>query len=217
MSVEEELLKLYFEIEQAALILEKKYNNRLLFYAEHKREIRAMLPSVQKLYRITDPIKARLGVPTTEDDVFYFRPNAKRRTITYLFGYSYHNDNGYPQAEGIVLDAELRPIINDHDVPVNLLRELEPREYPSEITKIYVMIDRATGYYKIGRSKNPKVREKTLQSEKPAIDLMRTYDGVVSDERALHLMFAEKRIRGEWFDLGGSDLIKIDNYFGEAL
>ena len=39
------------------------------------------------------------------------------------------------------------------------------------------------------------------------------YDARVKDEKILHGMFKEKRIRGEWFDLNGSDLIKIREYF----
>lgn len=82
-------------------------------------------------------------------------------------------------------------------------------------TKIYLMVDRNTGLTKIGRSKNPTVREKTLQSEKPTTTLTHTWDGIHQDERNLHGMFANKRIRGEWFNLGYQDIKKIHNYFKE--
>ena len=74
------------------------------------------------------------------------------------------------------------------------------------------MIDKNTGYYKIGRSVNPSIREKTLQSEKPTIEMLFNHDAEVKDEKELHNMFSEKRIRGEWFDLNGSDLCKIKDY-----
>lgn len=80
-------------------------------------------------------------------------------------------------------------------------------------TKIYLMIDKNTGYYKIGRSVNPKYRERTLQSEKPTIEMLFNYDGINDDEMTLHNMFSQKRIRGEWFDLSGTDITKIENYF----
>ena len=80
-------------------------------------------------------------------------------------------------------------------------------------TQVYVMIDKNTGYYKIGRSKNPKYREITLQSEKPTIEMIHTFEAKNEDEKNLHLLFQNKRIRGEWFDLSGSDLYTIDNYF----
>ena len=35
----------------------------------------------------------------------------------------------------------------------------------------------------------------------------------VKDEKQLHSIFNEKRVRGEWFDLNGSDLKTIRQYF----
>lgn len=72
--------------------------------------------------------------------------------------------------------------------------------------KIYLAIDENTGYYKIGWSKNPSKREKTLQSEKPTIKFLKTIDGRIKDESYLHKAFANKRIRGEWFNLDIEDV-----------
>ena len=80
-------------------------------------------------------------------------------------------------------------------------------------TKVYIMIDKNTGYYKIGRSKKPKYREKTLQSEKPTIEMLFNYKGTHEDETYLHNHFKAKKIRGEWFDLNGSNLNEIKMYF----
>ena len=85
-----------------------------------------------------------------------------------------------------------------------------------KFTKVYVMIDKNTGYYKIGRSKNPQYRERTLQSEKPTIEMLFNHEARVKDEKDLHKMFQDKRVRGEWFDLNGSDLYKIREYFNCA-
>ncbi len=68
-------------------------------------------------------------------------------------------------------------------------------------TYIYIMIDHNTGYYKIGHSKNVLRRESTLQSEKPTIELLYSFEGIVRDERELHDNFKELRVRGEWFAL----------------
>jgi|688.fasta_scaffold42079_13 hypothetical protein len=68
-------------------------------------------------------------------------------------------------------------------------------------TFIYIMIDHNTGFYKIGHSKNVLRRESTLQSEKPTIELLYTFEGIVRDERDLHDNFKELRVRGEWFAL----------------
>lgn len=76
-------------------------------------------------------------------------------------------------------------------------------------TKIYVMIDKNTGYYKIGRSKKPLVRESTLQSEKPTIELLFYFDATERLEKEIHIVFEHKRIRGEWFDLTEEDVLQI--------
>ena len=81
-----------------------------------------------------------------------------------------------------------------------------------ESIKVYVMIDHNTGYYKIGYSRNPTRRERTLQSEKPTIELLFSYEAEMKDEKALHKLFEDKRIRGEWFRLNNSDLLKIKKY-----
>lgn len=73
-------------------------------------------------------------------------------------------------------------------------------------TNVYVMVDHNTGFYKIGRSVKPKVREKTLQSEKPTIDMLFNYPSTNKEEVQLHEMFKDKRVRGEWFDLTYKDL-----------
>ena len=75
------------------------------------------------------------------------------------------------------------------------------------------MIDKNTGLYKIGRSINPKIRERTLQSEKPTIELLYFREGYDLDEKFLHNFFKDKRVRGEWFDLNFEDRQFIKEYF----
>ena len=80
-------------------------------------------------------------------------------------------------------------------------------------TNVYVMIDKNTGYFKIGRSINPSTRERTLQSEKPTNEMLFNYPATNDCETELHDIYSKKRIRGEWFDLSGSDLKDIKAYF----
>jgi hypothetical protein len=65
--------------------------------------------------------------------------------------------------------------------------------------KTYIMKDNHNNLYKIGKSKNPKIREKTLQSEKPSIKIIKIFDKNIENE--LHLKYNKNRIRGEWFNL----------------
>lgn len=79
---------------------------------------------------------------------------------------------------------------------------------------VYLMVDTINDFYKIGISNNPKYREGTLQSEKPSIELLcsKEYPSRIiasSIEKALHDAFDSKRVRGEWFQLDGKDLIDI--------
>lgn len=81
---------------------------------------------------------------------------------------------------------------------------------------VYVMKDTIRNVHKIGYSKNPEQRERTLQSEVPSIEKIAQYNGSTADEKALHIRFAEKRLRGEWFNLDESDLAQIEQYFNSA-
>lgn len=66
-------------------------------------------------------------------------------------------------------------------------------------SKTYIMKDSLNGLYKIGKSINPKVRERTLQSEKPSIKMVKVFDKNI--EKELHKQYASQRVRGEWFSL----------------
>jgi len=66
---------------------------------------------------------------------------------------------------------------------------------------VYLMKNLRNGLYKIGRSKNPYIREKTLQSEEPEVQLITFRNAPPKAETELHRKYADKRIRGEWFEL----------------
>lgn len=76
---------------------------------------------------------------------------------------------------------------------------------------VYLMRDTRNGYHKIGMSNNPEVREKTLQSEVPAVQMVcsKKYPSrkiAKAIEAALHNAYAEQRVRGEWFNLSPLDI-----------
>jgi hypothetical protein len=162
--------------------------------------------------------------------VFFFRPTKTTFAPNNIFntrcsspdyptveGRMYFH-NMSPYTEGLIFN----PLKDTFTVSVNLLNEeveevkkvkASTTEVESKETRVYVMIDKNTGFYKIGRSKNPKAREKTLQSEKPTIEMLFNYPGLNIDEKELHFIFIDKRVRGEWFDLSGGDIQKIKEYF----
>ncbi len=72
---------------------------------------------------------------------------------------------------------------------------------------IYLIEDFRNKTFKIGRSKTPARRERTLQSEVPQVAMRFSIPADESHERQLHEYFQNKRLRGEWFALTNDDLI----------
>ncbi len=77
---------------------------------------------------------------------------------------------------------------------------------------VYIMEDLRNGNFKIGRSKTPGKRERTLQSEVPEIVLRFSIPAHDDDERRLHGRFDPKRQRGEWFSLTPDELLWIISF-----
>ncbi|MBE0663110.1 MAG: GIY-YIG nuclease family protein [Bacteroidales bacterium] len=80
---------------------------------------------------------------------------------------------------------------------------------------VYLMIDLTNNYHKIGISNKPGYREKTLQSEKPTIEMLcyKRFPNrkiATSFELALHQSYADKRVRGEWFDLTEKEVQELN-------
>lgn len=103
------------------------------------------------------------------------------------------------------------------DVGINL-RSIKKDEEISENTIgecfVYLMHDTSNNFYKIGISNRPEYRERTLQSEKPTIELICAKpfpSRVIAEaiESALHKAFGDKRLRGEWFSLTPVDVDQI--------
>lgn len=84
-----------------------------------------------------------------------------------------------------------------------------PRHRPKNSDRqgfIYLAKNNRSGLFKIGWSTQPTVREKTLQSEEPEVNIVRTWSGTMDVELQLHEEFSAQRVRGEWFRLSNGDL-----------
>lgn len=79
-------------------------------------------------------------------------------------------------------------------------------------TNLYLMKDGHTGLHKIGRSVNPSTRERTLQAQVPLLEMVWSCEAMLTDESILHEIFANKRVRGEWFDLSLEDIEYIRSH-----
>lgn len=108
--------------------------------------------------------------------------------------------------EGILSQSERADLLRGQ---ARHSRKIEKIERANSPTNIYLMKDERTGFHKIGFSNKPSAREKTLQSDNPLIVMVGSWPGVKKNERELHECFADKRIRGEWFDLTSEDTLLI--------
>jgi hypothetical protein len=77
--------------------------------------------------------------------------------------------------------------------------------------KTYVIKNQENGLYKIGCSKKPKYREKTLQAETPNIKMIKIWNKNI--ENKLHKEYSKYRIRGEWFKLTKLQVHYICNHY----
>mgnify|MGYP001246704266 CR=1 FL=1 len=103
--------------------------------------------------------------------------------------------------------ADYTPLLDRDDIKLDHKKN-------DGICFLYLMKDFNTGYHKIGISNTPEYREKTLQSEKPTIEMICNKQFVTrkiahSFEQALHKTYADKRIRGEWFNLDQKDIEEL--------
>lgn len=87
------------------------------------------------------------------------------------------------------------------------------RDIPPPTGYLYLIFHGRTKLIKIGFSKNPKAREKTLQAEDPDLKIIYMAEATMHDERHFHQFFREQRRRGEWFDLTEDDVQIIKDEF----
>ena len=84
----------------------------------------------------------------------------------------------------------------------------EPKPKPKG--QIYIM--ECGGYYKIGVSKNVSRRQKQLDNRPFKVNIIYESD-VIKDyfsiEKKIHTQYEDKRINGEWFNLGQNDINTI--------
>lgn len=90
--------------------------------------------------------------------------------------------------------------------PKPAIPKIKPIKRP---TFVYLMINKRNGLHKIGKSREPKIREATLQSEEPEIELLYTWPGGRKEELEMHQDFAPQRVRGEWFKLDERDIVYL--------
>lgn len=93
----------------------------------------------------------------------------------------------------------------------------------AELVWVYLIRDRDTGYFKIGRAKDPHrrfkqlVKQDTLMPRPNDFELVEAWQAHPQDETRLHRDLAEYRVRGEWFRLDTIEPVKTFFYHNRSL
>ena len=92
------------------------------------------------------------------------------------------------------------------------------QKYIVNVTYVYLIRDKTTGLITIGRSNCPESRLKQLVKQDTLMPQANDFEFVFywktyeSTERLLHGFYAEKRVRGEWFELTEQDIAEIKHF-----
>ena len=213
MNILEEFDKWHVKVSEARMHLKSIQDERIKWCRENKDLIKSIFPEKNKVYQVVSiPIEWGRDL---EDAYYLFKVKDLRFSPSELFDRYDWKQVIYPKVKGEVYDFNMKKMdLYEPKICITQLKEPDQSIFEMDFTTfVYVMIDKNTGYYKIGRSKNPKTRERTLQSEKPTIEMLFFSEAKMSDEKTLHDKYYDKRIRGEWFDLKGSDILEIKQYF----
>lgn len=115
-------------------------------------------------------------------------------------------------------DSAVEQLNNEiHEERMNELKDYENKYNPSLNKKsgfVYLMRSK-NDKYKIGFSKDPKKRLKSLQNDTPfELECLRVIqtDDMKGLERDMHEYYKSKRVAGEWFDLSQEDISYFMNY-----
>lgn len=105
------------------------------------------------------------------------------------------------------------------DIPTKYMLE----EMKKESGYIYLIEDKTfTHYVKIGQSVRPNERIQRLAGQMPIdVEFEMIYtketDDVNRKERVLHMFFADKRKKGEWFELDEGDIELVKKYMNDEV
>lgn len=91
------------------------------------------------------------------------------------------------------------------------------QEIEKDKNYIYLMLNTDTSLIKIGKSNNPRYRERTLHSQEPSVHLIALWLCDQEVEKLLHAKFKAKRVRGEWFRLTIRELTELEKFMNNEV
>lgn len=132
-------------------------------------------------------------------------------TYTEEFRHNFKGDNATLVLKG-KRGVEFIPIIKKIDFLRHTFKNVQNGLGKDFNNYVYLIYNERNGYTKIGTSKQPKIREKTLQGEEPIVEILVMWNAPRLEEKKLHQLFRRKRIRGEWFKLNPKDYNVIQEH-----
>jgi hypothetical protein len=192
-----------------------------LFYAEYSREYRCFcVPVPVEDYKLANDVtvvfSARLSAFNSDLDFFNVFNTFQhyRQSSLELQNYFTFDPNTSPEGTLVTIGRKIIPVERLQRLAYlrTLYENVVDKPHLDPLNKIYLMLDDTNGLIKIGRSKNPKVRERTLQSEKPKTYILAAWTAPIQVEKELHNRYDSKKQRGEWFRLTINDLCEIKEY-----
>jgi hypothetical protein len=174
----------------------KKYDENVIQCTLFQEDIDTFLRAKPCKYRLTFQKEGALPITNEAQDTFFY---VFFRTALVAYISNYLNT--------------IKQHVPDYQFP-HRRTIAEQSIFTFEGCYVYLMKDNNTGCHKIGISNNPEYRERTLQSEKPSIEMLAckrfpTRKIAEAIESALHTAFSNQRVRGEWFDLKECDVAAI--------
>lgn len=115
--------------------------------------------------------------------------------------------------KGILVSSSAIEIIKTYNRVKFYRSFLETENYKNlapDVEYVYIMMNCDDFTFKIGQSKNPKYRERTLQSKEPNVVLLKAWQCDKKIEKELHKIYKENRTRGEWFKLDFGKICNIN-------
>lgn len=204
-----------------------KQFDKVSFLFENGEQIKFELETdpISSKNRLNEKILEYKGIITQSELELFANTNFKKWKISLIsdkrevLGGETSGDYFYPNKNNIQII--IKKFASEY---INLVKKTIPDYQPTVLKQsdrikdvlngfcfVYLMHDISNGYYKIGISNNPEYRERTLQSEKPTIEMIISKKYPIrkiaeSIEKALHDTYSKQRLRGEWFDLETKDV-----------
>lgn len=99
----------------------------------------------------------------------------------------------------------------------SFLKEENFKNLVPDVEYVYIMINCDDITFKIGQSKNPIYRERTLQSKEPKVVLLKAWKCDKKIEKQLHEIYKERRTRGEWFKLDFEEFLNFNEIINKLI